>query len=64
MKCPECGETTSGVKESRKRSDHVWRRRKCYKCHNVWQTIEIDKAVYLQLKAASLRSEVECNLDS
>jgi transcriptional repressor NrdR len=41
MKCPYCN-SESSVTNSRlqKRSNSVWRRRKCQKCHAIWTTSE------------------------
>jgi transcriptional regulator NrdR family protein len=52
MKCPRCNYANSGIIESRKRLDHVWRRRRCYECNHVWHTIEVDKDLYMQLVRA------------
>jgi transcriptional regulator NrdR family protein len=53
MKCPRCSETAHGIIESRKRVDHVWRRRRCYGCEHVWHTIEIPRETYLRLVQAT-----------
>jgi transposase-like protein len=41
MNCPKCGSDRHGVKESVKRSDWVWRRRRCKACGHVWSTREL-----------------------
>jgi transcriptional regulator NrdR family protein len=55
MQCPKCGKDSSGIFDSRKRVDHVWRRRRCYECNFPWETMEIDKEVYVTLQQALAR---------
>jgi transcriptional regulator NrdR family protein len=55
MKCPECDDEASGIIDSRKRVDHVWRRRRCYGCNHSWETIEIDKDAYVALLQAEVK---------
>jgi transcriptional regulator NrdR family protein len=53
MKCPRCDSNKSGIIESRKRVDHVWRRRRCYDCNHIYQTMEIPQTTYLRLVQAT-----------
>ena len=54
MRCPKCDNAGSGIIESRKRVDHVWRRRRCYECNHIWHTMEIDKDFYVKMQDEAL----------
>lgn len=43
MKCPACGNTKTGVIDSKVEEDCVNRRRTCKVCAHRWNTIEVDR---------------------
>lgn len=42
--CPNCGSTTSIVKDTRPRDRVIYRRRKCMRCKDTWATYEFPEA--------------------
>lgn len=49
MTCPVCGGVTNVV-DSRKATDHVVRKRKCYECGYEFRTIETDEDIFIRIK--------------
>lgn len=49
MKCPECLNDRSRVKDCRPECDYIWRIRVCEHCGYKWRTVEIDEDLYNSL---------------
>ena len=55
--CPECGQPSNGVKDSRRNNKPpgIWRRRKCHICGEMFTTYEITERDFLRIRDAYLK---------